>query len=122
MKDWRNMLLDTFEIKRNVYNMGKELMQVRPTEGQSLYKFYFQQKDRIDKLRLAFSKQDIISIIVKSVEDKNITTAADARNFRYCDELASFLYNKIYTSDNSKISQKTSFKHYTKTACFSISL
>ncbi|KAI5633900.1 ty3 transposon peptidase domain-containing protein [Phthorimaea operculella] len=119
-KDWRSVLLDTFETKRNMYSMLKELMEIKPTEGQSLYEFYFQQKSRIDRMRLGFSDPDIISVIVGSIGDKNISTAADAGSFRYCDELASFLHSKIYTSVESKPSQKhnPTSSNYTKRQIF----
>lgn len=105
-KDWRYTLLDTFQIKRNMYNLLKDLVQTKPADGQSLYEFYFVQKGKIDKMRVSFSEQDIISIIVGSIGDKNILTAADAGNFKYCDELASFLHGKTYVDPEQKSVQK----------------
>lgn len=89
-KHWRNKMLDTFQVSRNMHSLLVELINVKPVEGQSLYEFYFQQKGRIDRLRLAFKEKDVISIIVGSIGDKSICTAAEAGNFKYCDELASF--------------------------------
>lgn len=107
-KQWRDTLLDTFQTHRNMYSMLKELMQVKPIENQSLYEFYFQQKSRIDRLRLLFSEQDIISIIVGSIGNANICTAAEAGNFRYCDELASFLHGKTYSIyENKSVAQRS---------------
>ncbi|XP_053619325.2 uncharacterized protein LOC128680304, partial [Plodia interpunctella] len=107
-KDWRIILIETFETKRNMYCMLKELMEVKPKDGQSLYEFYFQQKSKIDRLRLAFSERDIISIIVGSIGDEHISTAADAGSFRGCDDLASFLHNKIHTPNELKVVSKSS--------------
>lgn len=95
-RQWRNTLLDTFETKRNMFSMLKDVMELKPLESQSLYEFYFQVKYKIDRLHLAFSEQDIISIIVGLIGDKNISVAAESGSFRYCDELASFLHNKNY--------------------------
>lgn len=97
-----------------MYCMLKELIQVKPSEGQSLYEFYFQQKSRIDRLRLSFREQDIISIIVGSIGDKNISTAAEAGSFRYCDELASFLHSKYYSTPTPQSSQKISNASFQK--------
>lgn len=101
-KHWRDTLLDTFQANRNMYSMLKELMQVKPKENQSLYEFYFQQKGRIDRLQLSFSEQDIISIVVGSIGDKNICTAAEAGNFRHCEDLTSFLHGKTFSSPEQK--------------------
>lgn len=115
-KQWRNKLLDTFQTSRNMYNMLKELVQVKPSEGQSLYEFYFQQKDRIDRLRLNFSDKDIIAIIVGAIGDKNIATIAETGNFRYCDDLASFLHGKTFcSSDQNNNITKPSVKHNVNT-------
>lgn len=89
-----------------MYSLLKDLIQTKPTDGQSLYEFYFQQKGKIDKMRLAFSEQDIISVIVGSIGDKNISTAAEAGNFKYCDDLASFLHGKIHSEPEQKAIQK----------------
>lgn len=110
-KDWRNTLLDTFQVKRNMYSLLKNLVQTKPTDGQSLYEFYFQQKSKIDNMRLSFSEQDIISVIVGSIGDKNISTAAEAGNFKYCDDLASFLHGKIHSEPEQKPIQKQSNFH-----------
>lgn len=91
-----------------MYCLLKDLVQTKPSDGQSLYEFYFVQKGKIDKMRLEFSDQDIISIIVGSIGDKNIVTAADAGNFKYCDELASFLHGKIHIDQDHKSIQKHS--------------
>lgn len=107
-KDWRNTLLDTFQIKRNMFSLLKDLIQIKPTHGQSLYEFYFQQKSRIDKMRLSFSEQDIISIVVGSIGDINISTAAEAGSFKYCDDLASFLHGKIHSEPENKPLQRQS--------------
>lgn len=101
-KDWRTTLLETFQVKRNMYSLLKDLVQTKPKDGQSLYEFYFQQRGKIDKMRLAFSEQDIVSIIVGSIGDKNISTAAEAGNFKYCDDLASFLHGKIHCDSDQK--------------------
>ncbi|KAG6465497.1 hypothetical protein O3G_MSEX015187 [Manduca sexta] len=105
-KDWRNTLVDTFQIKRNMYSLLKDLVQTKPSDGQSLYEFYFQQRGKIDRMRLTFSEQDIISIIVGSIGDKNISTAAEAGNFRYSDDLASFLHGKNYSEPEQKPTHK----------------
>lgn len=97
-EEWRSTLLDTFEANRNMFVMLNNLMHTKPAEGQSLYEFYFQQKSRIVRLNLFFSDRDIISIIVGLIGDKNISTAAEAGNFKYCDDLASFLHSKVYSS------------------------
>lgn len=110
-EDWRNTLLDTFRTKRNMFSLLKDLIQTKPSDGQSLYEFYFQQKGKIDKLRLDFSEQDIISVIVGSIGDKNISTAAEAGNFRYCDELASFLHGKIHCEPEQRPVHKQNNQH-----------
>ena len=47
-------------------------------------------------MQLGLREQDIISIIVGSIGDINISVAAEAGNFRYCDDLASFLHGKLF--------------------------
>lgn len=110
-KDWRDTLLDTFQIKRNMYSLLKELVQSKPVDGQSLYEFYFQQKGKIDKMRLSFSEQDIISVIVGTIGDTNISTAAEAGSFKYCDDLASFLHGRIHVEPDNKPTPKQSSVH-----------
>lgn len=95
-RQWRDKLSDTFQIKRDMFTHLKQLIDAKPLPNQSLYEFFFLQKAKIDRLQLEFREQDIISIIVGSIGDSNISTAAQAGNFRYCDELASFLHGKVY--------------------------
>lgn len=105
-KQWRDTLSDTFQINRNMYSLIKQLIEAKPGPNQSLYEFFFEQKGRIDKLQLGFRSRDIISIIVGTIGDSNISTAADAGNFRYCDELASFLHGKVNTVQDRQIFQR----------------
>lgn len=99
-KQWRNTLSDTFQVRSDMFRSLKELIDTKPSANQSLYDFYFKQKSKIDRLQLGFRERDVISIIVGSIGDKNISIAAEAGNFRYCDDLASFLHGKIYLPSN----------------------
>lgn len=105
-QEWRATLLETFQIKRNMHSMLKTLIEMKPYDGQSLYEFYFQQKNQIDRLGLQFSEQDIISIVVGSIGDTNIITAAEAGNFRHSDDLASLLHGRIHTAIESNKTNK----------------
>lgn len=96
-KHWRERLSNTFQTKRNMYTLLKQLVETKPCPNQSLYEFYFQQKGKIDRLQLRFKDRDIVSVIVGSIGDPNIITAAEAGNFPHCDDLASFLHSKTYT-------------------------
>lgn len=113
-KDWRNKLSDTFQIKRNIFLLLKQLLETKPSDGQSLYEFYFQQKSKIDKLRLGFSENDIISIIVGTIGDTQLCNAAQAGSFKYCDDLASFLHGKTQP-DAANANQPTFDKKYVST-------
>lgn len=105
-KQWRDTLSDTFQIKQNMFVLLKQLIESKPLPNQSLYEFFFEQKGRIDKLLLNFKDRDIISIIVGTIGDANISTAADAGNFRYCDELATFLHSKVNTVPDRQVPNK----------------
>ncbi|CAH2219626.1 jg398 [Pararge aegeria aegeria] len=104
-KDWRNTLSDTFQIKRNTFLLLKQLLDTKPNDGQSLYEFYFQQKSKIDRLRLGFRENDIISIIVGTIGDTQLCNAAEAGSFKYCDDLASFLHSKVQQDLNNSNQQ-----------------
>lgn len=104
-KQWRDALSDTFQVKRNMFVLLKQLVEAKPVDNQSLYDFYFQLKGKIDQLQLGFKDSDIISIIVGLIGDINISTAAEAGSFRHGDDLASFLHSKIY-KNNPRSSRK----------------
>lgn len=103
---WRNVLSDTFQAKRNMFGLLKEIIDAKPLPNQSLYEFFFAQKGKIDRLGLDFHEGDIISIIVGSIGDPNISTAAEAGNFKYCEDLASFLHGKKYSLTEKSVLQK----------------
>ncbi|CAH2208238.1 jg19762, partial [Pararge aegeria aegeria] len=77
-RQWRDTLSDTFRVSRNMFNSLKELIDTNPSLNQSLYELYFEQKSKIDRLQLGFRHCDIISIIVGSIGDVNISVAAEA--------------------------------------------
>jgi hypothetical protein len=105
-RQWRNTLSDTFQTKRCMYSLIKQLVDTKPLPNQSLYEFFFQQKGKIDRLQLRFSERDINSIIVGSIGDSSISTAVEAGNFRYCDDLAAFLHGRTYTGSDKPLIQK----------------
>lgn len=107
-KQWRDTLSDTFQVKRNMYILLKQLIDTKPLPNQSLYEFFFKQKGKIDSLRLNFREQDIISIIVGTIGDSQISIAAEAGSFKYCDDLASFLHNKAHITHEKDLSQRQS--------------
>lgn len=107
-RQWREKLSNTFQTKRNMYVLLKQLVETKPLPNQSLYEFYFQQKGKIDRLQLKFKDRDIVSIIVGSIGDPNISTAAEAGNFPRCDDLASFLHSKTYTVPEKTLQSKNS--------------
>lgn len=92
--DWHNKLSASFQIQRNMFELLKEVIERKPVENQSLYEFYFDQKCRIDRLRLNFSDQDVISIILGNISDGNI----EANSFSSCDQFASYLHSRTYKS------------------------
>lgn len=116
-KEWRNTLSDTFQVHRNMFQSLRELIDAKPVANQSLYEFFFQQKSKIDRLQLGFREQDIISIIVGSIGDSQISVAAEAGNFRYCDDLASLLHGKTYTPTKTEMLQ-TNFKYPSRPTLF----
>lgn len=108
--DWKAKLSSSFQIRRNMYELLKEIIEKKPTENQSLYEFYFDQKCKIDRLNLNFSEQDIISIIIGNIGENNLGASLEASNFRSCDSLASFLHSRVYKSKNSKVPITTQIK------------
>lgn len=104
-RDWKDKLASSFQIRRNMFELLKEIIDKKPSENQSLYEFYFDQKCKIDRLSLGFSEQDIISIIIGNIGDSSLGASVEASNFVTCDSLASFLHGRIY---KSKISKQTS--------------
>lgn len=108
-KQWRETLSDTFQVKRNMFRSLKELIDSKPSANQSLYEFFFKQKAKIDRLQLGFRESDIVSIIVGSIGDKNMSVAAEAGNFKYCDDLASFLHGKVNSPAETEVLSKNSW-------------
>lgn len=96
-KNWRDKISFTFQTRRNMHSLLKEIIDSKPSDSQSLYEFYFEQKCKIDKLHINFTERDIISIIIGNINDPNITASVDAGNFLTCDQLAAFLHGRIYT-------------------------
>ncbi|XP_047028837.1 uncharacterized protein LOC124636753 [Helicoverpa zea] len=103
--DWNQRLASSFQTRRNMFELLKEIINKKPVENQSLYEFYFDIKCKIDRLSLNFTEQDIISIIVGSIGDSNIGASVEASNFKSCHDLASYLHGRTY---KSKISKQTS--------------
>lgn len=101
--DWKLRMRSTFQVKRNMYELIKEIVDRKPVENQSLYAFFFEQKSKIDNLCLNFSDQDIISIIIGNIGDSNISASVEASNFQSCDSLAAFLHSRIYKSKPVKM-------------------
>ncbi|KAI5631512.1 aspartyl protease domain-containing protein [Phthorimaea operculella] len=106
-KEWKRKLTVSFQIRRNMFELLKEVIDKKPAENQSLYEFYFEQKCKIDRLGLEFSEPDIISIIVGNIGDSGIGASIEASNFTTCDSLASFLHGRIY-KPKSAVAQSTS--------------
>ncbi|XP_063635180.1 uncharacterized protein LOC134805918 [Cydia splendana] len=90
--DWHNRLSVSFQIQRNMFELLKEIIERKPAENQSLYEFYFDQKCKIDRLRLNFSDQDVISIVLGNIGDGNI----ESNTFNSCDQFASYLHSRTY--------------------------
>lgn len=100
-KQWRDKISFTFQTKRNMFTLLKEIIDSKPLTQQHLYEFYFQQKCKIDKLSVNFSDQDIISIITGNIDDPNISASVDAGSINTCDQLASFLHGRLSSSHNT---------------------
>ncbi|XP_026732674.1 uncharacterized protein LOC113497348 [Trichoplusia ni] len=103
--DWNRRLASSFQTRRNMFELLKEIINKKPIENQSLYEFYFDIKCKIDRLSLNFSEQDIISLIVGSIGDSNIGASIEASNFKSCHDLASYLHGRTY---KGKLSKQTS--------------
>lgn len=101
-ENWKRKISQTFRVKRNMFELLKDIVERKPCENQSLYDFFFEQKSRIDSLCLNFSDFDIISIILGNIGDNNITASVEASNFESCDSLAGFLHSRVYKSKNTK--------------------
>jgi hypothetical protein len=100
--DWRRRLASSFQIRRDMFQLLREVVDRKPTDNQSLYEFYFEQKSKIDRLSLNFTEMDIISIIIGNIGDSGIGASIEASNFTTCDSLASFLHGRVYKSRHSK--------------------
>ncbi|XP_063627036.1 uncharacterized protein LOC134798603 [Cydia splendana] len=102
-EDWNRKLTSSFQRRRNMFDLLKEIVENKPNDNQSLYEFFFEQKCKIDRLSLGFSEQDIISIIVGNIGDCGIGAAIEATNFGTSDNLASYLHGRVYKpSKNAK--------------------
>lgn len=95
-KDWMERLSNTFRVKRNMFDLLKNIIDCKPVENQSLYDFFFEQKSKIDSLCLNFSEGDVISIILGNIGDSNISASVEASNFKSCEDLAGFLHSRIH--------------------------
>lgn len=100
--DWKKKISSTFTVKRNMFELLRELIDRKPLENQSLYDFYFEQKAKIDGLCLNFSEQDIVSIILGNIGDSNITASVEASNPISCEGLAGFLHSRVFRSKSTK--------------------
>lgn len=98
MEGLEKKLSSSFQIRRNMFELLKDIIDKKPAENQSLYEFYFDQKCKIDRFSLEFSEQDIISIIIGNIGDSSIGASIEASNFVTCDSLASFLHGRTYKS------------------------
>nr|XP_053612000.1 uncharacterized protein LOC128676087 [Plodia interpunctella] len=105
--EWHRRLADSFKIRRNMFELLKEIVNKKPLENQSLYEFYFDIKCKIDRLSLNFTEQDKISIIVGSIGDNNIGASIEASNFKSCHDLASYLHGRTFKSKNTKTNFNT---------------
>lgn len=94
--DWKQKILTSFQVKRNMFELLKQIITKKPTENESLYSFFFEQKSKIDALNLNFTEYDITSIILGNIGDDNISASVEASNFQTCDSLAAFLHSRVY--------------------------
>lgn len=101
-KDWKQKISNAFRVKRNMFELLKDIIDRKPVENQSLYDFFFEQKAKIDSLGLNFMESDIISIILGNIGDSNITASIEASNFKSCDSLAGFLHSRVYKPRSAK--------------------
>lgn len=105
--DWSKIIATSFQIKRNMYELLKDVIERKPTINQSLYEFFFDQKCKIDRLGLNFSEQDIISIILGNLSDCNLSASIEASNFMSCDSLAAFLHSRTYKCNKPILREQT---------------
>lgn len=54
MEGLEKKLSSSFQIRRNMFELLKDIIDKKPAENQSLYEFYFDQKCKIDRLSLDF--------------------------------------------------------------------
>lgn len=101
-REWEKKISSTFQIKRSMFGLLKEIVDKKPVQNQSLYEFFFEQKSKIDGLNVNFSEQDIVSIILGNIGDANLTAAVEASNSTTCDSLAGFLHSRTFKTDNLK--------------------
>lgn len=97
-KDWKQQIMTTFQVKRNMFELLKEIIENKPYDNQSLYTFFFEQKSKLDSLRLNFTEYDLISIILGNIGDDNISASVEASNFQTCNSLATLLHGRVYKS------------------------
>lgn len=116
-KEWRDKISFTFQIRRNMHSLFRDVLDCKPIQGQSLYEYYFEQKSKIDKLRLNFTEVDVISLIIGNINDSNISASVEAGNITSCDKLASFLHGRVWqspviTSHENRPTPRNFTKHF----------
>ncbi|KAG7304531.1 hypothetical protein JYU34_011480 [Plutella xylostella] len=114
--DWEKKIATTFQIRRNMFQLLKEILDNKPFENQSLYEFFFEQKCKIDRLCLNFTEQDIVSIILGNIGDNNLRSSVEASNCNTCDNLAGFLHSRIHKTTNSKFVSYKKDSHFKQAA------
>lgn len=98
---WKSILISTFQSKRNAFKLLMDIVNHKPTEGCSLYDFYFEHLSIINKLKVNFSDSDKISLICGAIDDSNIISAIETSNMSDLNLLSAYLKNKIYKSPSN---------------------
>jgi hypothetical protein len=69
---WRENFLATFKIKRNLFDVMREMMACEPDQFETLYEYCFQKMAFINRLKIPMNGEDQVSLITGAIQDEHL--------------------------------------------------
>jgi hypothetical protein len=85
---WREKLLATSKIKRNLLDAMCEMMACEPDQFETLYEYCFQKMPLINRLKIPMNGEDQVSLIIGAIQDEHLKFAIEASGITDPNELA----------------------------------
>jgi hypothetical protein len=75
---WRENFLATFKIKRNLFDVMREMMDCEPDQFETLYEYCFQKVALINRLKIPMNGEDQVSLITGAIQDEHLKFPIEA--------------------------------------------